>query len=761
MKQVYLIFLLPYLLFLLIPIFSSVVIYNQTIDVVRKEIVSNNLSVITQTRKVLERELDEIDTTVQQLLRDTNVVQFQYIPNPFEGSAVYKTMEAQKSLLKYGFSNNFMLSYFILFKNNEVVMNSDIVYSLSEFYKQYFQYSGYDYKQWYAELLEKYQYKTYWPAKEIHIQDRSFSAIPYVNSLGYSGHFNGAIIALIDNSQIHRLLSNLDISNGGWAYIANEEGQVISSYSSKDSDVKAVGLTMDQTSGFVEQTIQKKEMMITYSKSGYNGWTYVVVQPKNLVLEKVNYIQKITILVVLASIVMGVLIAFILAHRNSRPLKRLLQMMVEKLDKRVSRGSDAYRAIEETMSRIIDNNETLEKKIQNQIPFLRAAFFERLLKSEHHTQEDIYAMLQHIGIELKGNYFNVSMFHLRVFENTYNKQMLEELDVKRVMYKEVLREAVHDNGYIHDIEEDKIAMVLMFQTDSEEQCKRLITEMAEWIQNEIMMRYHQEPVLVIGGIHSNIMDVSRSYAEAQQALNYNAQELKTGIVWYDELPKANHNRGYYYPDDVETRLMNFAKAGDLEEVTRLMNEIFRINFTERHLSPSMFKLYVNDMVGSIIKLLEQLRLDDQKLQYEIEKMVVELETSNDMSRIADGILEVWQWICKFFQKRKKSHNERMKAELMAYIHTSYHLTELNLDHVADQFHISTVYLSQFFKEQTGVNFSEYLEKIRMDMASHLLLNTDQSVNEITREVGYSSINSFGRAFKRVFGLSPTTFRRSG
>jgi len=74
--------------------------------------------------------------------------------------------------------------------------------------------------------------------------------------------------------------------------------------------------------------------------------------------------------------------------------------------------------------------------------------------------------------------------------------------------------------------------------------------------------------------------------------------------------------------------------------------------------------------------------------------------------------------------------------------------------------MSEVYLSQFFKEQSGETFSSYLERIRMEKAVELLLTSEQSIQVIAEKVGYSTSNTFGRAFKRIYGMSALSYRKT-
>jgi AraC-like DNA-binding protein len=84
--------------------------------------------------------------------------------------------------------------------------------------------------------------------------------------------------------------------------------------------------------------------------------------------------------------------------------------------------------------------------------------------------------------------------------------------------------------------------------------------------------------------------------------------------------------------------------------------------------------------------------------------------------------------------------------------------ELPLTRVAKSVHISPNYLSEKFKEVTGVNFVQYVTRTRISKARVLLRDSNQRVSEIAFAVGFQSLSQFNRAFKKVTRQTPTGFR---
>ncbi|PYI54364.1 helix-turn-helix domain-containing protein [Paenibacillus flagellatus] len=108
--------------------------------------------------------------------------------------------------------------------------------------------------------------------------------------------------------------------------------------------------------------------------------------------------------------------------------------------------------------------------------------------------------------------------------------------------------------------------------------------------------------------------------------------------------------------------------------------------------------------------------------------------------------------------RKKEESHPVKRAVLDYLHRHYH-EDISLETAADRLNMSAGYMSKLFKEQTGMNFSDYLNDLRMEKAKELLRDTDLKIQHIAEKVGYYNVNSFIRMFKKTIGVPPGEFRR--
>ena len=84
--------------------------------------------------------------------------------------------------------------------------------------------------------------------------------------------------------------------------------------------------------------------------------------------------------------------------------------------------------------------------------------------------------------------------------------------------------------------------------------------------------------------------------------------------------------------------------------------------------------------------------------------------------------------------------------------------EMSLGQVASAVNMSAFYFCKTFKKSTGMTFTDYLARVRIEKVKNLLLNPHKRVSEAAYEAGFQSLSQFNRVFRRIAGESPTVYR---
>ena len=115
-------------------------------------------------------------------------------------------------------------------------------------------------------------------------------------------------------------------------------------------------------------------------------------------------------------------------------------------------------------------------------------------------------------------------------------------------------------------------------------------------------------------------------------------------------------------------------------------------------------------------------------------------------------------LLKMIETETAPHSEDATLrQIMEYCQDHYQ-EDLALDVVAQQVHLSKYYISRLFNKKLKLNFSDYVNNLRVRRASRLLEKTDKKIADISEDVGFGSIRSFNRAFLDIMKMTPKDFR---
>lgn len=96
--------------------------------------------------------------------------------------------------------------------------------------------------------------------------------------------------------------------------------------------------------------------------------------------------------------------------------------------------------------------------------------------------------------------------------------------------------------------------------------------------------------------------------------------------------------------------------------------------------------------------------------------------------------------------------------IVKYLSNNY-MNKVSLQDIADKEFLSSQYLSYKIKDTFGLGFNEYLNQIRVEESTKLLLDTDKNISDISEEVGFSHVRYYNKHFKNHYNCSPMEYRK--
>ncbi len=750
-------YFITYFTVLIIPLVIGYAYYINTYKIVYSDAINENSTILRQASSILEQRFEEVDSMADQIISNGFVSAFQGIKNPLQYPNSYSIIRTRDSLTNYNTSNKFVWNYFIFFNKSEMVMNNEITYTYEQFYKRYMGFKGIPYEEWYGEMTENLnegglsgeieaELYNYAPSGTVNM-----TMVTYTKPLISYGQNDGIVMLVIDKKEITDLLSSINTYDGGVTYIENKAGEIITYYSGEECNIKAVQAAVNNSTsksdGSSEATINSKKMMVNQFQTK-NGFKYVAVQSKKVVLEKANKLKIIIFIVLLISFLFGTLISYIMAKRSAKPLQDILSnIQISEI------SEDIFKNIKYTISELGDKNSNLKRTIDEQIPILKTTFLTRLINGEFNSKEEVENIARCINMKYKNSVYSIIIFRFDTDLNNYDTLELTIVSSFKQLLRDILDRVV-PNALISDLDEQQLVMLLDYPAFQQEQLNPYIENVAARLKQEMPKNLFESLLISCGNIVDKLIDIPISFEKAKLAFKFNSANRHSNILWYAET--GNYTVNYYFPTDLQTKLINNVKAGDKEAVKSILNILFTKNIMESNLTTSLHKLFIYELLGIIIKLWNQIGSDEKTYNYIISN-TDNLDKYSELKQIKI-ITDSYYMLCDIMSGQSDKHSQNTNNQIIDYINVNYHDCNISLASIADKFNMNESYLSYIFKQQSGIKLSSYIENLRIDKAKTLLGSTDLPINEIALKTGYLSTNTFCRAFKRVTGINATTFR---
>ena len=108
-------------------------------------------------------------------------------------------------------------------------------------------------------------------------------------------------------------------------------------------------------------------------------------------------------------------------------------------------------------------------------------------------------------------------------------------------------------------------------------------------------------------------------------------------------------------------------------------------------------------------------------------------------------------------RERNTEKDGLLFDIFKFVQESYD-SECDLEALSKALSYNYVYLSRYFKERTGISFTEYVCRYRVTEACYLIGNTEKTFLSISGECGFASLRSFNRNFAKIMGVTPGDYR---
>ena len=392
----------------------------------------------------------------------------------------------------------------------------------------------------------------------------------------------------------------------------------------------------------------------------------------------------------------------------------------------------------------IEEIETMNKTLQTRLSSLRSYQRKKRIKdyligiSEH---SDISHLKDESDIFKVKSYrvMIMEIYDLDLVENIFDKFNMSKELILKYFSEEVICEVV-------DIDYKSIAFVmeeLLPKEDLEEVLKCLV--------RHIDRNFNLKFTVVATNVYDDVMQMPKAYRTAKKILDYKYIFKQERVIFQDRIKENSFNK-YYYPIELESKLILRTLSSNEISVKRIIDEMFN----EKN-SSSMDKKYIKEFGVLLYNTLNRIFIQLEEINENInvkDYNINEILAINDASLLKEVFQSKILEICKLTKIEEENDIESVKIKIERYLDENY-MIDISLENLADYLGHSFKYTSVLFKKVMGDNFKNYLSIYRIEKAKELMQeNEGLRIKDLAELVGYNSSNTFIRIFRKYEGISP-------
>jgi len=728
-------FLLSYTIVLILPLIILVCGFRAAFNVTEQDISESNITMLSHSKSLLDIQFKAMESKALQISQNpriSDLAEKKKVDSSFieEASAA---IGEYYNLIRYQEVNIVEDSY-IYMNNSDYVIYQNALYKLSDFENSIKSKNNLSLKELKDICANNKDYVPYYTNINGNLQYIK----PFATEM--NGDVVGVIIFNINEYELKKVLNFDNKSNKRSVFIYNNDRKLIWS-----EDLAGYEEKLNEIDLLKGELIKENGFLVIKSNSKVTDWSFIVAIPEDIAMEKLTKLKNLSIILIFVSLALGIGLAAYLSVIKGRPINEMFNIYIE--DRDMPRN---FKNLGGIVSKIVSNNQALLQEIELEKPMLQRAFLNKLVKGDFINEKELNILAQKVGIELDNQKFSVVSFRLFLNNDLYevDSQTLEEVQVLNHLIQKQITQRT--NGIVWFYEKDYLTTLAIFNITQDSQ-EELINILIKEVHDLILKEYSVDSTWGISNICNNILELWRASEEAKVAtINCKDQSI---LKYSKELEEKNE---MYYPELFQEKIINSIRAMDTSNVDSLIDILQTENYSKRKISRKML-LELHDRIMLNISTNFTVSSD---IEEKIDKLR-EIIHNNDTSEAEyfKQLKSVCCSLCKEMQKKKTCNQNKLIQRIVTYINEQYMNSNLGLALVASNFNISEGYVSTIFKGNMGVNFTDYVETVRIDCACKLLENSDDIISIIAEKVGYNSVQSFRRAFKKVKGISPKELRK--
>ncbi|WP_158560749.1 AraC family transcriptional regulator [Paenibacillus contaminans] len=743
-SKVFLRYVLSYAFVFIVPlIVLGVVMYQNAVVNLQKEIEASNLNKLNQVKDMLDLQMRGMEQTAAKISYDTRLTPFLLKSNG------YHELEAIQELGKYKANTLIADEVLLYYRGENLIYTSSGTYSPRVLTNDIYAFRE-DQAERFFQMLNASETEEVRPAEQV-----AFNKNEHHNMLTYSFPIPaksaapyGTVLFQVKEKTLTDLIENILGDLNGSVYIMDDRKNKMASRE------KGVALQPDEIGPILSQprssqiekvSIRNKDYSLAAAASSQTGWSVVIVMPTDQFLGRVIEMKTFVALVVMALFIFGLGLVIAVSNVQYKPIRGLLKAVGPYRVSLRREKKNEWSWLRDTIESAITDRQKLLQQADAHRPFVRDQLATKLLRGDYRHADEVEQVLRSLFLDFTGNCFFVllvSMRHCPPLSSQQRDELygyLENSENSGLLRWGV--ELIHDKAF---------AIVVNGQAENG-RFREMQQRHAANISAYLKEHFRLSAAIFAGGAYTELIHVNQSFVEASAAREYELKTEPGAIVFFEDIVHWQEDHTWY-PADEQVRFVQGLKQGDrkvaLDSLAAMMGSI-----AQKERSILLLKCMCSDLINTVLKTVSVMNAGD------FSKQLHELVLFATLREFEEKLKELVTDICDAVERNRETKNKDLRDDVLRYIHDNFRFYEMSLENAADRFGLSVPFLSRFIKEQTGSTFTDYVASLRLEEIKRELKLTTNPIKDIIARNGYIGVSHFIEKFKKAEGMTPGEYRK--
>lgn len=734
--------LLSYLpVFVLMVVAVILVVFVQLSQYSRQEAVKANDAFITFMKQSLDASLTNEDELAVDFLNKATVNDFYY--NPEKQNDQMLAYQISTDMYRMVLRSDFIDSMYLYRMQDDTVLSYDMLKPRADFGDRAF-----------IDLVRQADFSNYWWSdvrsyRSFEGLEKYEKVVSLVRKVPLLTGTHGLLVININTESIQRFVTEIFGDNKSYYAITDRHRELIASNTPHGEEV----------------FVNRVRIALTSPDSAYTGWHYESGLYGGAALaasSMFSYVGWMTLLIV---VLLGIGSIIVLTRRNYKPIESIMKSIdtysLSKTQHLIGGKRDEFRFIQSALDDLVQQSNGFQKQYaEGRVYEYRQRFFDLMYGMTPIGWEEWEQTAAALDMQPPYKRFTVVVMEIDRYSEFETKYSRADQNLLKFVLTSMVKEMAGQYRvcvWKEWMSVDQLGVLFQFPATTsptgDQGAEGLCESIRSWVQTHLDFSV----TLGISPPAEDYEELPEAYEAASEALKYKTTLGINRVICSYELEQQPKSDLFYNTRLIRSVILGMknGEEGWRSGLDQLFEEIVQARLSR-------------DEIGSLMNYMSfQLHRELGHLPKEIwsepytsgslgmEKLLV---TYDELGDLKQGVLAFMDDLAVHVSTHRENHsNKELIRDVKAYIEQHYDDPDISLVQITDRFGIK--YVSQFFKDEIGEKFSEYVTRVRMEKAKSLLLESEDSIQEIAARVGYSHSFSFIRMFKRMVGITPGDYRR--